>query len=89
MPLPAEVERIRADGADDREKALAIHTDVFDGFLRYLAAILAEDERADRRRSSGPRSRAASHEHAADHPELADAAAAYDLFRPRVPRTAA
>ena len=41
-PLPPEVERIRADVPPD-VRALAIHTDVFDGFLRYLAAILDED----------------------------------------------
>jgi siderophore synthetase component len=41
-PLPPEVERIRQP-VDDDEKALAIFTDVFDGFLRHLAAILDGD----------------------------------------------
>ncbi|MEV0894112.1 GNAT family N-acetyltransferase [Promicromonospora sp. NPDC050262] len=41
-PLPDGVERIRA-AVDDDEKALAIFTDVFDGVLRHLAGILAED----------------------------------------------
>jgi len=80
QPLPAEVARIRGSFPDD-VKALALHTDVFDGFLRYFAAILDEDgvlpdeefwvlvaETIDG--------------HAGDHPELAGAAAAYDLARP-------
>lgn len=41
-PLPPGVERVRAV-VDDEEKALAIFTDVFDGVLRHLAAILAGD----------------------------------------------
>ncbi|MBD5787445.1 GNAT family N-acetyltransferase [Cellulosimicrobium terreum] len=40
--LPPDVERVRAV-VDDTEKALAIFTDVFDGVLRHLAAILALD----------------------------------------------
>ncbi|HYF73222.1 MAG TPA: GNAT family N-acetyltransferase, partial [Nocardioides sp.] len=79
-PVPEEVERIRTDVEPD-VKALALHTDVFDGVLRHLAAILHTDgvlpesafwaEVADCLRR-----------HEADHPELAEAAAAYDLFRP-------
>jgi siderophore synthetase component len=38
--LPAQVERVRAAIPEDL-KLLSIFTDVFDGFLRYLAAILA------------------------------------------------
>jgi siderophore synthetase component len=41
-PLPDRVERIRAV-VDDEEKALAIFTDVFDGVLRHLSGILAEE----------------------------------------------
>ncbi|SDF51610.1 Siderophore synthetase component [Cellulosimicrobium cellulans] len=41
-PLPPGVERVRAVVGDE-EKALAIFTDVFDGVLRHLAAILAGD----------------------------------------------
>jgi siderophore synthetase component len=41
-PLPDGVERIRAV-VDDEEKALSIFTDVFDGVLRHLSGILAED----------------------------------------------
>jgi siderophore synthetase component len=41
-PLPPGVERVRAV-VDDEEKALAVFTDVYDGVLRHLAAILAGD----------------------------------------------
>lgn len=41
-PLPDRIERIRSV-VDDDEKALAIFTDVFDGVLRHLSGILAED----------------------------------------------
>ncbi|MGN7189909.1 GNAT family N-acetyltransferase [Curtobacterium sp. MCBA15_004] len=42
VPVPAGTERI-VHPVDDAEAALGIHTDVFDGVLRYLAAILDED----------------------------------------------
>jgi len=80
LPLPAGVERIRADVPPDVQ-ALAIHTDVFDGVLRYLGAILDEDgvlPEADFWAEVATCVR----EHADDHPELAEAAARYDLFRP-------
>ncbi len=78
-PLPEGVARIRAVVTPDLA-ALAVHTDVFDGFLRHLGALLDEagllsdddfwtlvhDCIAD---------------HAADHPELAPAVATYDLLR--------
>ena len=41
-PLPEDVERVRTV-VDDEEKALAIFTDVFDGVLRHLAAVLVTD----------------------------------------------
>lgn len=41
-PLPTEVQRVR-QVVDDREKALAIFTDVFDGVFRHLAGILDVD----------------------------------------------
>lgn len=80
-PLPEEVERIRGSYPDD-VKALAVHTDVFDGVLRFVAAILDEDgilAEEDfwaivRETITG---------HADDHPELAEAAARYDLLRER------
>jgi siderophore synthetase component len=78
--LPPGIERIRAAVPDD-VKALAVHTDVFDGFLRHLAAILAEDGLIDAKgfwKIVGD----VIAEHADDHPELAPAAARYDLFRP-------
>ncbi|EON22396.1 siderophore synthetase component [Nocardioides sp. CF8] len=80
LPLPPEVERIRADVPLD-VRALAIHTDVFDGFLRYLAAILDEDGVL----SSDVFWALVADcvlDHERTHPELADAAAAYDLLRP-------
>ena len=40
LPLPAAVERIRADVPSDM-KALSIFTDVFDCFLRFLGATLS------------------------------------------------
>jgi siderophore synthetase component len=42
QPLPDRIERIRSV-VDDEEKALAVFTDVFDGVLRHLSGILAED----------------------------------------------
>ncbi|WP_165355091.1 IucA/IucC family protein [Nocardioides oleivorans] len=78
-PLPEEVERIRSV-VPPATAALAIHTDVFDGFLRHLGGILAgADLLCDdhfwelvRETVSG---------HLDDHPELAEAAATYDLLR--------
>jgi siderophore synthetase component len=80
LPLPADVERIRADVPPD-VKALALHTDVFDGFLRYLAAVLAEDGLLPAA-EFWELVAATIDEHAEAHPELAAQAAAYDLFRP-------
>lgn len=80
QPLPVEVERIRAEVPQD-VKALAVHTDVFDGFLRYLAAILDADGVLTEA-AFWAQARGCIADHAADHPELADAVAAYDLLRP-------
>jgi len=80
LPLPATVERIRGTFPDD-VKALAIHTDVFDGVLRFVAAILDDDGLLPEEEFWAI-ARATVEEHAADHPELADAAASYDLLRP-------
>lgn len=41
-PVPAEIDRIRHP-VDDDEAALAVFTDVFDGVLRFVAAILDDD----------------------------------------------
>lgn len=78
-PLPDEVARIRSVVSPDLA-ALAVHTDVFDGFLRHLGAILDEAGLL-----SDEEFWALVHDciagHAADHPELAPAAATYDLLR--------
>ncbi len=79
-PLPEEVERIRVD-VDQDIKSLSLHTDVFDGVLRHLAAILDEDGVVDGE-TFWDEVRRCVHQHADEHPELADAAATYDLFRP-------
>ncbi|QYJ05108.1 GNAT family N-acetyltransferase [Nocardioides panacisoli] len=81
LPLPAEVERIRADVPEEM-RPLAIHTDVLDGFLRHLAAILDEDGVLPATEFWAI-ARTLVREHAEQHPELADAAARYDLFAPR------
>ncbi len=81
VPLPAEVERVRGTFPDD-VKALAIHTDVFDGVLRYVAAILDEDGLLPEEEFWAI-ARVTIEQHAADHPELAEAAARYDLLRER------
>nr|WP_281366490.1 IucA/IucC family C-terminal-domain containing protein [Nocardioides thalensis] len=81
VPLPPEVERIRGTFPDD-VKALAVHTDVMDGVLRFLAAILDEDGVLAGEEFWGL-VRECVEQHAADHPELAEAAASYDLLRPR------
>lgn len=81
VPLPAEVERVRGTFPDD-VKALAVHTDVFDGVLRYVAAILDEDGLLPEEEFWAI-ARATIEQHAADHPELAEAAARYDLLRER------
>lgn len=77
-PLPAEIERIRQDVPGEL-KALSVHTDVFDGFLRHLAGILAEDGvlgAGDFWALVGE----CLAQHAADHPELAAAREGCDLF---------
>lgn len=80
-PLPAEVERIRADVPVD-EQSLSIHTDVFDGVLRYVAAIAHRDGLLDEG-EFWALVRECIVEHAEDHPELADAVARHDLLRAR------
>lgn len=62
-------------------KALALHTDVFDGFLRHLAAILHTDGLLDQS-DFWALVRGVIDDHAADHPELAESVASYDFTRP-------
>ncbi|GIJ46744.1 hypothetical protein Val02_36300 [Virgisporangium aliadipatigenens] len=76
-PLPESVARIRMP-VDDDFRVLAIFTDVFDGFLRFLAGILDGDgvlPEAEFWRLVGECVR----EHGNDHPELRDR---LDFFRP-------
>lgn len=80
LPLPADVERVRA-AVPDRVKPLAVLTDVFDGFLRFLAGILAEDKVLDQDEFwSLVADTIAGHQ--AAHPELAEAFARIYLFAP-------
>ncbi|NYG59595.1 siderophore synthetase component/RimJ/RimL family protein N-acetyltransferase [Nocardioides daedukensis] len=79
-PLPAAVERIRAE-VPLEEQSLSIHTDVFDGFLRHLSAILDGDGTLPQASFWGL-VRECIEDHLADHPELAEAAARQDLLRP-------
>ncbi|WP_370289013.1 GNAT family N-acetyltransferase [Nocardioides sp.] len=81
LPLPAEVERVRVEVSDDL-KALALHTDVVDGVLRFIAGILDDDGVLAGEEFWGI-ARSVIEEHAADHPELAGASARYDLLRDR------
>ncbi|NPC95605.1 IucA/IucC family siderophore biosynthesis protein [Nocardioides sp. zg-DK7169] len=78
-PLPPEVERIRARVPRDL-RSLSLHTDVFDGFLRHLAAILHADGVLDQE-EFWAEVRACLTEHAADHPGLAAQSASYGLLR--------
>lgn len=80
QPLPAEVERARADVPQD-VRSLALHTDVMDGYLRHLAGILHADGLLDAGDFWALVADVVAR-HEADHPELADAAARYDLRRP-------
>lgn len=78
--LPPEVERIRGSYPPE-VMALAVHTDIFDGVLRFVAAILAEDGMMAGEEFWGL-VRECLVQHTADHPELAERAAFYDLLRP-------
>lgn len=78
-PLPPDVERIRVKVTDE-VKALALLTDVFDGFLRHLAAILDTDGVLPQEEFWAEVGRCVA-DHEAEHPDLASAAASYDLFR--------
>jgi siderophore synthetase component len=80
QPLPPAAERIRHVVPAD-QLPLPILTDVFDGFLRHLAGILDEDGLLGEDVFWGAVRRCIE-DHAADHPELGEAAERYDLLRP-------
>jgi len=82
LPLPEEIERVRVD-VPQREWAQSLHTDVLDGVLRFLAAVLHVDGVLDED-DFWAEARACVARHAADHPDLADAHAAWDLTRPEI-----
>ncbi|MGJ9422138.1 GNAT family N-acetyltransferase [Aeromicrobium sp. CF3.5] len=78
--LPEEIERVRAS-VPAHTASLPVLTDVVDGFLRFLAAILAEDGVL----GSGDFWRAVADtitEYQVDHPDLAEAFERIDLFAP-------
>ncbi|WP_299051880.1 IucA/IucC family protein [uncultured Nocardioides sp.] len=79
-PLPAGVDRV-SDAIEQDVRSLALHTDVMDGFLRHLAGILHADDLLDAADFWALVGEVVDR-HAADHPELAEAAARYDLRRP-------
>ncbi|NJQ03854.1 IucA/IucC family protein [Streptomyces zingiberis] len=77
-PLPPEVERIRA-GTPEEERLLAIFTDVFDCFLRHLAALLVAEDVLDEEgfwRTVAETITA----YQESVPELAERFARYDIF---------
>ena len=82
-PLPAGVERIRAE-VPDALRVLSIFTDVFDCFLRFLGAIL-DGERALSERDFWETVAACVNDYQAANPEFAERYEAYDLFVERFP----
>lgn len=78
--LPGEVRRI-ATPVPEALRTLSIFTDVFDGFFRYLAQILARDAGYDEARFWA-RVASSVRRYRAEHPELADRMARFDLFAP-------
>ena len=78
LELPREVARVRA-AVPQEQRALAIHTDVFDGVFRHLGAILDEEGVLDEGRFWDLVAECIA-EHEREHPELAEAARTYDLF---------
>ena len=85
LELPEEVTRIRAKIPDD-EKVLAIFTDVFDCFFRFLSALLEEDGQLGGEefwRTAAEVLRA----YQGEHPGLAPQFARHDLFAGDFPRS--
>lgn len=81
LDVPEACARVVGDYAPDL-RALALHTDVVDGVLRHLAGILHVDGVLDQEEFWDELAHCLA-DHAADHPELADRLASYDLFTPR------
>jgi len=78
VPVPPEAERVKGPIADE-VRTLAILTDVVDCFLRFLAAILHTDgvlDEGDFWRATAE----AIKRYQAEHPELSEQFARYDLF---------
>ncbi|MEU6020152.1 IucA/IucC family siderophore biosynthesis protein [Micromonospora sp. NPDC047134] len=78
--LPPAVERIRAEVPEEM-KLLSIFTDVFDCFLRFLGATLADQGTLDEETFWRTVADCAT-DYAARVPHLADRLARYDLFAP-------
>lgn len=84
-PLPAEVERIRAEVPED-ERVLAVFTDVFDCFFRFLSAILHTEKVLDETVFWRTVAQCVT-DYQRAHPALADRFARYDLFAPEFARS--
>ncbi|GAA1742634.1 IucA/IucC family protein [Aeromicrobium alkaliterrae] len=80
VDVPEDIARIKVDVGPDLQ-VLSILTDAVDGFLRFLAAICADDGLVADDEFWGL-ARAVIEDHAADHPELADRLAELDVQRP-------
>ncbi|MEV1286564.1 IucA/IucC family siderophore biosynthesis protein [Micromonospora sp. NPDC049679] len=78
--LPPQVQRIRAEVPEEM-KLLSIFTDVFDGFLRYLSAILVVEGVLDEETFWRTVAECAA-DYAESVPQLADRIRRHDLFAP-------
>ncbi|MEU9508659.1 IucA/IucC family siderophore biosynthesis protein [Micromonospora sp. NPDC048170] len=78
--LPPQVRRVRAE-VPEHMKLLSIFTDVFDGFLRYLNAILVTEEVLDEDTFWRTVAECAA-DYADSVPHLAERLRRYDLFAP-------
>lgn len=82
-PLPAGVERIRAEVPEDVQ-VLSLFTDVFDCFLRFLNGILAGEGTLDEDAFWGTVAACVA-DYQSSHPHLADRFVRHDLFVERFP----
>ena len=76
QPLPPQIERIRTL-IEPESQELSVHTDVLDGVLRHLGALLHDDGLLDEQRFWGLATEILD-EHRTAHPELWRG---HDLFR--------